>query len=79
MNMISNAPNAPKNILMIKDIKLNCDSFSMSKISVYRLFRRVYAHTHVNKIDVYKGSQWVVFDPTHMIVYEHKGAPRVCN
>ena len=65
MNMISNAPNAPKNILMIKDIKLNCDSFSMSKISVYRLFRRVYAHTHVNKIDVYKGSQWVVFVATH--------------
>ena len=75
--MISNALNAPKNIRMIKDIELNCYGFLMSNIRVYHLFTRVYAQTHVNKIGVYKGSQWAVFDPTVVAVYDYNRPPRV--
>jgi hypothetical protein len=36
----------------------------MPNISVYLLFTRAYAQTHVVKISVYKGFQWVLFVAT---------------
>ena len=33
-------------------------------MSVYHIFTRVYAQTHVNKISVRKGSQWALFVAT---------------
>ena len=38
----------------------------MPNISVHLLFTRVYAQTHVFKISIYKGSQWVLFVATHV-------------
>ena len=76
--MISNALNAEKNIRIIKDIELNYDSFSMSNITVYRLFTRGHTHTHLNKICVYKGLQRaiyvvsVVYGPLRAHVNERK-------
>ena len=37
------------------------------------MFTRVYAQTHVFKIDVYKGSQWALFMPTDVDTGVHKG------
>jgi hypothetical protein len=73
--MISNALNAEKNIRMIKDIEFNYDSFSMSNITVYRLFTRGHTHTHVNKICVYKGLQWAIYNATVVAAGAFKGAP----
>jgi len=47
------------------------------RISGYGDYTRVYAQTHVNEIDVCKGSQWVLFVATVVNVYEHKGSPCV--
>ena len=35
-------------------------------------------NTHVNRFSVCKGSQWVVLEATHDIVYELKGPPCAC-
>ena len=43
------------------------------KISGYGDYTRVYVQTHVFKIDVYKGSQWVLFVATVVFLYEYKG------
>jgi len=40
------------------------------RISGYGDYTRVYAQTHVFKISVYKGSQWVLFVATHEYDYK---------
>ncbi len=47
----------------------------ISKVSAYHLITGVYAQTHVNKISVCKGSQWVLFVATHANMGIRKGAP----
>ncbi len=46
-------------------------------ISGYVDYARVYAQTHVFKLGVCKGSQWVLFVATVLYLYIHKGHPCV--
>ncbi len=50
----------------------------ISKVSVYHLLTGFYAQTHVFKVDVYKGSQWVLFVATQETkkYLSFHGAPR---
>ena len=48
------------------------------RISGYGDYTRVYAQTHVYKLGVCKGSQWVLFVATLMNIYMHEGGPCVC-
>ena len=41
------------------------------------MFTRVYAQTHVFKIDVYKGSQWALFVATVVFTGVYMGTPCV--
>jgi hypothetical protein len=47
----------------------------MLQIIDFQQYPRVYAQTHVNDIDVYKGSQWAVLNATPKGVYEYNGGP----
>ena len=40
----------------------------MLQIIAFQQYPRVYAQTHVNDIDVYKGSQWAVLNATVVLV-----------
>jgi hypothetical protein len=75
--MISNVLNAKKEILLGRDIKLNYYRISVLNISVYHLFTRVYAQTHVFKISINKGFQWVLYNATEATGISRVGVVRV--
>ena len=45
----------------------------MNSLVAQTLYVWGYAQTHVLKVSVYKGSQWVLFVPTVVDVYVHNG------
>jgi hypothetical protein len=44
-------------------------------MSVYHIFTRIYAQTHVNEISVHKGSQWALLNATVRTPVDTEGAP----